>query len=124
MAVVFPELKSFFTRSVSTVAPVALMVAYSTPAEIAAAPAAELKALLWRVEAYQHARRIVELQELAGHSAGLLPDPARAWRLQWLTQVLLANFAARREMDRRLRAMVRQRREYEWIRDVPYTAKR
>ena len=53
-----------------------------------------------------------------------LPDPARAWRLQWLTQVLLANFAARREMDRRLRAMVRQRREYEWIQDVPYTAQR
>lgn len=63
---------------------------------------AEIKALFWRVEAYHHARRVDELQELAGLSAGLLPDPARAWRLQWLTQVLLANFAARREMDRQM----------------------
>lgn len=120
MAVVFPELKTFFTKSVSTVAPVTLIAAYPTPAEIAAAPAADLKALLWQAEAYHHAKRVHELQALARRSSGLLPDPARAWRLQWLTQLLLANYTGRKELDRQLKAIVRQRPEYQWIQDVPY----
>lgn len=120
MAVVFPELKTFFTKSVSTVAPVKLIAVYPTPAEIAAAPATDLKALLWQAEAYHHAKRVDALQELARRSSGLLPDPARAWRLQWLTQLLLANYTGRKELDRQLKAIVRQRPEYQWIQDVPY----
>ncbi|NIN64450.1 MAG: hypothetical protein GTO63_07060, partial [Anaerolineae bacterium] len=33
MALIFPELKTFFTSSVSTVVPVKLVAAYPTPAE-------------------------------------------------------------------------------------------
>lgn len=37
MAVVFPELKTFFTQSVSTIAPVTLIAAYPTPADFSSA---------------------------------------------------------------------------------------
>ena len=65
MAVVFPELKTFFTKSVSTIAPVSLIGAYPTPGDLAAATSEEIKEVLWEVGAYHHARRVKELQELA-----------------------------------------------------------
>jgi len=92
MALIFPELKTFFIHSVSTLAPVApisLMAAYPPPAQLAVAPPEEVYAVLWKARAYQHARRVEELQELAGDSSGLLPDPGRAWWLKWLTEFLL-----------------------------------
>lgn len=92
MALIFPELKTFFIHSVSTLAPVApisLMAAYPPPAQLAVAPPEEVYAVLWKARAYQHARRVEELQEMAGDSSGLLPDPGRAWWLKWLTEFLL-----------------------------------
>jgi transposase len=120
MAVVFPELKTFFTGSVTSVAPVRLIAAYPTPAEIAAAPVEEVKAVLWQACAYHHAYRVGELQALAQNSSGLLPDPQRAWRLAWVTDFLLTNFKADAALDKQIEELVTQRKEYPWIVNVPY----
>jgi hypothetical protein len=85
MAVTFPELKTFFTSSVSTVVPVSLMAAYPTPALLAEAPAEKVREVLWEASGYQHTKRVAELQDLARNSSGLLPNPGRVWRQEWLT---------------------------------------
>jgi transposase len=121
MAVTFPELKTFFTSSVSTIAPVRLIAAYPTPALLAQAPAEEVHNVLWQGGAYQHARRVNKLQALARDSSGLLPDPGRAWRIEWLTNFLLSNFLYQAALDRQLKKLVEQRREYKWIVTVPYS---
>ena len=121
MAVTFPELKTFFTSSVSTVAPVRLIAAYPTPAILAEAPPEEVYDVLWKAGAYQHARRVEELQALAQDSSGLLPDPGRAWRVEWLTNLLLTNFLHRSALDRRVKRLVEQRDDYELIVKVPYS---
>jgi len=120
MAVVFPELKTFFTRSVSSVAPVQLMAAFPTPAEIAAAEPQAVKDVLWQAGAYHHARRVIELQELARKSSGLLPDPQRAWRLAWATKFLLTNFEARADLRQQIVTLVTQRDDYPLLADLPY----
>ena len=119
LAAVFPELKTFFTKSVSTVAPVTLIAHYPTPAELAAAPAEEVKAVLWEVGAYHHAKRVGELQRLARTSSGLLPGPSQAWRLAWLPEFLLHNFAAAKALRKRVVAVVTQREDYAWLATVP-----
>jgi hypothetical protein len=43
MAVTFPELKTFFTSSVSTITPVRLIAAYPTPALLAATPSEQTR---------------------------------------------------------------------------------
>jgi hypothetical protein len=120
MAVVFPELKIFFTRSVASLAPVRLVAAYPTPAELAAASAEDVQAVLWATGVYHHARRVGELQELALHSSGLLPDPGRAWRLEWLTGLLLSHLEAQAELSKQLKAQVIRHPDYVWIEPVPY----
>jgi hypothetical protein len=121
MAVTFPELKTFFTSSVSTIVPVRLTAAYPTPALLAAAPSEQVYELLWQTGAYQHARRVEELQDLARDSSGLLPDPGRAWRIEWLTDFLLTNFLHQAVLDKRLKKLVQQRDGYELIVEVPYS---
>jgi hypothetical protein len=121
MAVTFPELKTFFTSSVSTVAPLRLIAAYPTPALLAEAPPEEVHDVLWKVGAYQHAHRVEELQVLAQDSSGLLPDPGRAWRVEWLTNFLLTNFLHQSALDRRVKRLVEQRDDYELIVKVPYS---
>lgn len=121
MAVIFPELKTFFTASVTTVVPVSLVAAYPTPAELAAAPTEEVHTVLWKARGYQHARQVEELQALARDSSGLLPDPGRAWRLEWLTDFLLTNFNYQAALDKRIKKLVTQREEYSLIAGVPYS---
>jgi hypothetical protein len=121
MAVTFPELKTFFTSSVSTIAPVRLIAAYPTPALLAAAPRDQVYEVLWKAGVYQHARRVDELQVLARDSSGLLPDPGRAWRIEWLTHFLLTNFVHQAALDKRLKKLVQQREDYELIAQVPYS---
>ena len=121
MAVVFPELKTFFTGSVSTTAPVRLIAVYPTPAELADAPNEEVRSVLWEAGAYRHAKRVDELQALARNSSGLLPDPQRAWRLGWVTDFLLANFKAQMALEKQVETLVTQREDYHWIADVPYS---
>jgi len=120
MAVTFPELKTFFSSSVSTVVPVSLIAAYPTPALLAAATGEEVYQVLWQAKGYQHARRVEELQSLAGDSSGLLPDPGRAWRLEWLTEYLLTNYGYQAALDRRIKKLVVQREGYELIAPMPY----
>ncbi len=120
MAVIFPELKTFFTRSVSTVAPVSLTAAYPLPTDLAAAPLAEIANVLRQTRDRRHAQRAGELQQLAQQSSGLLPDPGRAWRLAWLTDFLLTNFRAQAALDRRIAELVTHRADYEWVAEVPY----
>ena len=119
MAVVFPELKTFFTKSVTSRAPVALMAAFPSPAEIGSAETAAIRDVLWQVEAYHHAKRAAELKALARASSGLLPDPVRAWRIGWLTDLLLAADKAKRAMDKQIRQQVHQRSEYAFIQSLP-----
>jgi len=120
LAVTFPELKTFFTGSVSTVAPVRLVAAYPTPALLAEASEEQVRTVLWKAGAYQHAHRVGELQALARSSAGLVPDPGRAWRLEWLTGFLLANFQYQTALDQRIEEVVQQWDGYELIVNVPY----
>ena len=121
MAAIFPELKTFFTSSVSTVVPVSLVAAYPTPALLAEAPAKEVHQVLWKARGYQHARRVAELQVLAGDSSGLLPDPGRVWRLDWLTNFLLTNFQYQAALGKRIKELVEQREDYQLIVKVPYS---
>jgi hypothetical protein len=121
MAAIFPELKTFFTSSVSTVVPVSLVAAYPTPALLAEAPAEEVRQVLWKARGYQHAHRVAELQALAGDSSGLLPDPSRVWRLEWLINFLLTNFRYQAALDKRIKELVEQRDDYELIVKVPYS---
>jgi hypothetical protein len=100
MAVTFPELKTYFTSSVSTVGPVSLIAAYPTPALLAQAPEEDVREVLWKTRCYQHAHRVGELQQLARDSSGLLPNPGRAWRLKWITDFLLTNFQHQKALDR------------------------
>jgi transposase len=121
MAVTFPELKTFFTSSVSTFAPVSLVSTYPTPALLAAAPAREVHDVLWKAGAYQHARRVTELQDLANDSSGLLPDPGRAWRIEWLTNFLLSNFLYQARLGKRIKRLVAKRKEYPLIANLPFS---
>lgn len=121
MAVTFPELKTFFTSSVSTVVPVSLMAAYPTPALLAEASEEEMYEVLWKAGAYQHARRVAKLQALARDSSGMLPDPGRVWRLEWLTGFLLTNFRYQAALDKRIKGLVEQRDGYELVVNVPYS---
>ena len=120
MAVIFPELKTFFTQSVSTWAPVSLVAAYPTPALLAEAPEAQVRETLRQARAYTHAEAVAELQQLARNSSGVLPDPGRAWRLAWLTQSLLTNFKAQAELDHQIEAELEQRADYSLLQTVPY----
>jgi hypothetical protein len=121
MAVTFPELKTFFTSSVSTVVPVSLVTAYPTPALLAEASEEKVREVLWKAGGYRHAHRVAELQALAHDSSGLLPDTGRAWRLEWLTDFLLANFRHQAALDRRIKKVVEQRDGYDLIVNVPYS---
>jgi hypothetical protein len=120
MAVTFPELKTFFTSSVSTLGPVSLVAAYLTPVLLAQAPEECVRQVLWEARCYQHARRVGELQRLARDSSGLLPNPGRTWRLKWLTEFLLTNFQHQKALDRQIEELVEQRDDYRLIVSVPY----
>jgi transposase len=120
MAVVFPELKTFFTSSVSTVAPVSLMAAYPTPADLAAASPDRIRQLLSDARVHHHARRVDELQVLARQSAGLMPDPGRAWRMHWLTDFLLKNFALHATLKTQIMQRVERRPDYHLLSELPY----
>jgi transposase len=120
MAVVFPELKFFFESSVSSLVPIRLMASYPSPAEIANAPADELYAVLWKARGYQHAKRVQELQALARNTSGLLPDPGRAWRLNWLTQFLLSNVELLSQLDQRIERLCENHPDYPLLVGIPY----
>jgi len=120
MAVTFPELKTFFTSSVSTVVPVSLIATYPTPALLAEASVQEVHQVLWKARGYQHAHRVAELQALARDSSGLLPDPGRVWRLEWLTDFLQTNFRHQAALGKRIKGLVVQRKGYDLIVHVPY----
>lgn len=94
---------------------------YPSPAEIATTPAEEVSEVLWQARAYDHAKRVDELQQLAGNSSGLLPDPRRAWRLSWLTDYLLNNFQAKASLDRYIRERVTSLSEYRLLSELPYS---
>jgi transposase len=121
MAVVFPELKTFFTHSVTSLAPVSLAAVYPTPAELAVAPAEAVQAVLKQAEAHQHAKRVAELQALARDSSGLLPDPGRAWRLAWLTEFLLHGFKAHTDLEHRIKQLLASREDYALLAPIPYS---
>ncbi|MBS3753613.1 MAG: transposase [Anaerolineales bacterium] len=121
MAVVFPELKTFFTKSVSSIAPVTLMHHFPSPTEIATAAPEAITEVLWEVGSYHHAKRADELQGLARSSSGVLPDPGRAWRLSWLTEYMLNNFQAKATLDRYINERVVARPEYRLLSALPYT---
>lgn len=121
MAVIFPELKTFFKSSVSTVAPISLVARLATPAELAEAPLEEVRALLREVRAYQHAERAAELQALARTSSGLVPDPGRAWRLSWLTEFLLKNIQLQAALEKQIAGRVTNKPEYQLLEAIPYS---
>ncbi len=121
LAAVFPELKTFFKDSVATIGPVSLVAAYHTPAEIAAAGADEVAAVLQRAGAHQHAKRVAELQDLARRSAGVLPNQGRAWRLEWLTGFLLENLQDQAALDKHIGQLVVARSDYRLLAEIPYS---
>ncbi|MBN1811397.1 MAG: hypothetical protein JXA14_06150 [Anaerolineae bacterium] len=61
-----------------------------------------------------------ELQELVRHSSGLLPDAGCAWRLNWLTGLLLSHLEAQTGLSKQVKALVAQHPDYAWIASVPY----
>jgi transposase len=121
MAVTFPELKTFFISSVSTPAPVRLMAAFPTPADLAAAAPEAVRDILHKARAHEHAERVPELQELARTSSGLMPDPGRAWRLAWLTDFLLSNLSTLTALEKQIEERVVRREDYHLLAELPYS---
>jgi hypothetical protein len=121
MAMVFPELKTFFISSVSTRVPVALMAAYPSPALLEQANLGEVAQVLRQARDYEHAHRSAELQELARESAGVVLDPIRARRQQWLTDFLLQNWPLLDRLEDTLKELVERRIEYRWLKPLPYS---
>jgi transposase len=71
--VLFPELRDFFTSSVSGATARLLLEAFPTPKEVAAAKPSELRrVLISQARAYAFSKRIDELQGLASNTAGLV----------------------------------------------------
>ena len=122
MAVTFPELKTFFTSSVSMVAPVSLIATYPTPALLATARPEEVRQVLRHARDYRHVHGVERLQALARNSSGLPPDPGRAWRLRWVTDFLLTNFRYQAALNKRIKELVKEWEGYEWIAQVPYSS--
>jgi transposase len=120
MAVVFPELKIFFTSSVSTVAPVRLVAACPTPVDLAAASPEAVRAILTEARVHHHAKRVAELQTLARQSSGLMPERERAWRLRWLTDFLLTNFELLAALQDEIVQRVTLRPSYALLEAIPY----
>ena len=120
MAVVFPEMKFFFEGSVSSLVPIRLMAEYRSPGEIASAEPEKLYEDLWKAKGYQHAKRAGELQELARNSSGILPDPGRAWRLEWLTQFLLTNSELLAQLDKQIEHSCVCHPDYHLLVGIPY----
>jgi len=120
MAVIFPELKTFFVDSVSSITAVKLVAAYPTPALLAEASQKDIVATLWEAKAYKHAKAATKLQELARSSSGLLPDPGRVWRLTWLTDFLLNNYQAQKALEKQIEALLVKRPDYALVSNVPF----
>ena len=91
--VLFPELKAFFTSSITGKVVRHLLEEYATPQRVAAAAPADLYEVVVRKgRARRLAKRMDELQELAAGSAGLVDDigpilNAQEWLLSQLNVV-------------------------------------
>ena len=119
VAGIFPELKTFFTKSVSTVGPVSLMAAYATPKLLSEAPEEDIRRVLQATSCHRHAKRVSELQELARDSSGVRPNPGRLWRVNYLTSFLLTNFPHQKALDHQIKELVEQRDDYHLVVKVP-----
>lgn len=119
MAGIFPELKVFFTSSVSTVGPVSLMAAYPTPRQLSEAPEEDVQGVLKKVSCHNHAKRVDEVQELARDSSGVPPTPGRLWRVSYLADFLLTNFSHQTALKREIEELVERRAEYQLLVNVP-----
>jgi hypothetical protein len=121
MAMIFPELKTFFVSSVSSPAVVRLIATYPTPADLAAAAPEAVATVLHKARAHSHAQRVEELHDLASHSVGIVPDVGRAWRLAWLSTFLEHSGEALASLDRRVHEAVTQKDGYQLLHGIPYS---
>jgi hypothetical protein len=119
MAGIFPELKTFFTSSVSTVGPVSLIAAYPTPKLVSQAAEEDVRRVLRAASCHKHAKRVNELQKLARESSGVPPRPGRLWRITYLTNFLLTNFPHQKALDRQIIDLVERRDDYQLLVNVP-----
>jgi len=119
MAVVFPELKVFFTSSVATVGPVSLMAAYPTPKRLSEAREEAVREVLKKASCHNHAERAKEVLELARDSSGVPPTPGRLWRVRYLADFLLTNFPQQKTLKRQIEDLVESRADYQLVVNVP-----
>jgi hypothetical protein len=119
MAGIFPELKVFFTSSVSTVGPVSLMAAYPTPDQLSEATEEDVRRVLKKASCHSHAARVDEVLELARDSSGVPPTPGRLWRVRYLADFLLTNFTHQKALKRQIEDLVEPRDDYQLLVDVP-----
>ncbi len=91
--VLFPELKDFFKTSITGTAARRLLEAYATPAHLAVAPLSDLReVLIVQARARRLGPRLLELQQAAAQSAGLIENiepilQAQDWLLYQLRLV-------------------------------------
>jgi transposase len=87
--VIFPELKDFFTKSITGFTARRLMEEFPTPADVARARLVDLRDLLIRqCHSAPHRNRIPELRELARSSAGLTDVGPIVQTQSWLLETL------------------------------------
>ena len=103
VAVLFPELKTFFIKSTAGPTVRALLERYPTPHELAKADLECVAELLRQAHDYSHAKRVAELLELAKASAGVRLMVHHQWRQGWIIKQLPTLEQARAELVEQLR---------------------
>jgi hypothetical protein len=105
-AATFPEFKTFFRGSTASSAARALLARFPTPQALAEAETDQVADVLRSANAYKHAKRAPELQELARSSAGALMLSHHQWRQGWIIRQLDGLEAARGELLDQIRQLL------------------
>ncbi len=105
-AATFPEFKTFFRGSTASFAARALLARFPTPQALAEAETDQVADVLRSANAYKHAKRATELQELARSSAGALMLSHHQWRQGWIIRQLDGLEAARGELLDQIRQLL------------------
>ena len=88
LAVTFPELKTFFTNSVTGSAVRSLIKKYPTPQDLKRVSVKEIAKALHDGKAYHHTKRADELLRLAKTSVGVPLVSHHRWRQEWIVSQL------------------------------------
>lgn len=116
---VFPEMSQEFDSVWCTTAR-AVLGAYPTPQQLAAAPRSEVEALAWKVSRGRVGSGAVRrLQEAAGSSIGVPPTPEGLWVFEKVLELVEVLVSMRDEVVHRLKECVSHHPHAEYLGSIP-----